>query len=378
MKVKKIFIDKVMSKIGIGTYKGEINKAADLEWEKSILYGIKKGINVIDTAQKYRNGKSEELIGKIFSRPQIKRENFTIISKAGLLPEYVKKKIDNNIIKIDKKNYIKKLDFCIDPRYMSWSIENSLNKMKLKYIDYYLIHNPEHALELKNGEEKLINSFKVLEKKRDEGKISLYGMASWSGFRIGKESNKYINIERLLNIVKKKFGKNHGFRCLEIPFSIGMPDVASYRTLSGKSLKNFSLEEKISIFISAPMYEGKIIELLNLNLLFNNMKKFEKVDLESKKFKISLPESINSSLRLFRLLINLKRKKIYLKKYLKKLSRSKSMYVCFLNFVKYQDFCKVILAGFDKEKYCKENLNLLDAYNKKIERSSRQLLKKII
>ena len=66
------------------------NNLKDKEILKSIFYGLKRGINVIDTAQKYRNGRSERLIRKVLKKN--KRETLIILTKVGLLPNYVKKK----------------------------------------------------------------------------------------------------------------------------------------------------------------------------------------------------------------------------------------------------------------------------------------------
>ena len=62
MKYKYLFDGKKISRFGFGLYKGENSNKGDTEMLKSIIYGLKKGINVIDTAQRYRNGRSEKII----------------------------------------------------------------------------------------------------------------------------------------------------------------------------------------------------------------------------------------------------------------------------------------------------------------------------
>lgn len=376
MKQIQLYRGKKASCVGIGTYKGLDNLQSDKKWFKSIKYGLKNNINIIDTAQKYRNGRSEKLIGKIISSLKIKREKIIVITKACLYPEYVKKIIQKKKLKINKKNIIKKENFCIDPNYISWSVDNSLNNMKLKYIDYFLIHNPELILNDRNGEKKILKAIEILEKKRSEGKIIFYGIASWSGFRQDKDSKFYLDLNRILNFIKKKFGKNHGFRALEVPFSLGMIDILNYTTKNNLDLKKLAKKEQFNIFASAPIYEGKISELINLNELFNRPEKF--FIKKNKKFKISYPESINSYNRLVQLLKRYKFKNIYLKKILPKLSENSLYSTSFLNFVRYQKFISVTLAGLDNLDLIKKNLRYLKKENKKIKLISRKLLRDII
>lgn len=376
MKKIQLYRGKKASSIGIGTFKGSDSHTSDKTWYKSLKHALNNNINIIDTAQKYRNGRSEKLIGKIISSLKIKREKIIIITKACLYPTYVKEIIQKKTFKINKKNIIKKEDFCIDPNYINWSVDNSLNKMQLKYIDYFLIHNPELILKDRNGETKILKAFEILEKKRSEGKIMFYGIASWSGFRQDKNSKFYLDLSKILNFIKKKFGKNHGFRALEIPFSLGMTDTFNYKTKNNLDLRKLAKKEQFNIFASAPMYEGKISELINLNELFNKPEKF--FNKKNKKFKISYPESINSYNRLVQLLERFKSKNIYLKRILPKLSENSFYSTSFLNFVRYQKFISVTLAGFDDLNLTKKILPYLKKENKNIKLISRKLMQDII
>ena len=160
---------------------------------------------------------------------------FTKPSKA--IPNYIKK---NNILKklsVKKSNCFPEMDFCIDPKYINWSVENSLKLMNTNYIDFYLLHNPEIALLHKNGYKKIIDALKTLEKKRKEKKILYYGVATWNGFRRFGKNNRQLNIEKILQNLKKNLDGDHGFRCIEAPISIGMPDILNFKT----SLINLSL-----------------------------------------------------------------------------------------------------------------------------------------
>ena len=59
--------------------------------DKSLEFGLMRGINVIDTAQNYRNGRSENVVGKVIKKLEgggsFNRKDIFISTKAGLLSE---------------------------------------------------------------------------------------------------------------------------------------------------------------------------------------------------------------------------------------------------------------------------------------------------
>jgi aryl-alcohol dehydrogenase-like predicted oxidoreductase len=84
MKFKKLFNQKLVSNIGFGLFSkysqinaqfADENEPPDYENKllEAIFFGLKKGINVIDAAQNYRNGKSEKTIGKVLSKKVFKK-----------------------------------------------------------------------------------------------------------------------------------------------------------------------------------------------------------------------------------------------------------------------------------------------------------------
>ena len=78
-----------LSSIGIGMYKGMKNPKGDKHWEKSLIFGILNGINVIDNAIRYRGQLSEKLLGKVIANliknKKITRKEIFITSKVGLI-----------------------------------------------------------------------------------------------------------------------------------------------------------------------------------------------------------------------------------------------------------------------------------------------------
>lgn len=373
IKFNKLYDGRKISTIGFGLYKGEISKSYDDQLIKAINYGIAKGINVIDTAQKYRNGRSEKILKRV-KKLKNDRENFIIISKAGLIPEYVKK---SNILKklnVKKNNCFMQNDFCIDPKYIDWSLDNSLKLMGTKYIDFYLLHNPEYALFLKDGYKKIFNIFELLEKKRSEGKILYYGIATWSGLRRYK-SNKYrLNLSKIFKHLEKKFGVNHGLRCLEAPLSIGMPDILNYKISKGNNLFNFLIKKKVNFFTSATLYEGNLEKLSNLNKIYNLTMLSKDSHNEYSPIDISFPKSENSIRRFFILLENYRKNNLSLNYLSKNLSKFKNIFGLAINFIKIFDNTKSNLIGMEQKEYVTNNIK---EYNYNLKNKDVKLIKKI-
>ena len=78
-----------LSSIGLGTYLGEADDAADADYTDAITTALQSGINTLDTAINYRHQRSERNIGaalaKLVSAAEITREEVFISTKAGYL-----------------------------------------------------------------------------------------------------------------------------------------------------------------------------------------------------------------------------------------------------------------------------------------------------
>ena len=127
--------------IGYGTY--QIRKKSEIE--NSIKIAYDNGYRLFDTAVMYGN---ENLIGNVFIKHKIPREDIFITTK--ILPS------DMTYEKSKK------------------SIEESLKKLKLKYIDMVLIHWPE----VKKKEDR-INVWKAMEESVNEGKVKCIGVSNF-------------------------------------------------------------------------------------------------------------------------------------------------------------------------------------------------------
>ena len=364
---------KDLSSIGFGLYRGEESDKGNEEWMESLLFGIENGINIIDTAQKYRNGQSEKIVGLVLNQllkvNKITREELFISTKAGLLPNYLIESDYLSKIGVDKRyiNYDQK--FCMDPKYISWSVDRSLERMNLNYLDGFLLHNPEIALLFDDGEEKLFECLKILEQKSIEGKIKYYGLATWNGLRREPMSKYHIDLSLIIKRLYECFGEENHFKIIEAPLSIGMPAILSYRssTQENMSLRNIIKDYNLIFLSSASLYEGHINELIELNKIFGYVNESDSPN-EDHAAKISFPVSENSLKQLFELLINLKKNDIELSEMLKIIEPNKSNVFCAaLNIVRSTEFVNCALVGMENIKYTKENIQIL--YGPKLDSS---------
>jgi len=102
-------------------------KQDDLSSQKTLKRAIELGINLIDTAPVYGNGRSERVIGQ-FLRQQKLRDKIVLATKVGLRWEKPNSEISFECLK--KKSILKEVD-------------DSLRRLNTDVIDLYQVHYPD-------------------------------------------------------------------------------------------------------------------------------------------------------------------------------------------------------------------------------------------
>ena len=152
-----------MSAIGIGhsviDSSDKRKNISDSERIKLLRCSLDCGMNLIDTAENYGNGKSEEIIGKTL----VKSERDKIYISTKVSPENLN---FNGVIK---------------------SCHDSLKRLQTDYIDIYQIHWPNPDVELKE-------TFDALNKLKDSGFIKHIGVSNFSNY-LYRQAKEYANIE---------------------------------------------------------------------------------------------------------------------------------------------------------------------------------------
>ena len=130
METKQLITSK-LPLLGFGTWKiggnMEPDTSKDALYVDIIKQAIRLGIRHIDTAEMYGNGHAEEIIGTVlkemFSGNEIKREELFITSKVW-----------HNHLRYDD---------------LIASCRKSLKRLGIDYLDLYLIHWPNHDVDMK-------------------------------------------------------------------------------------------------------------------------------------------------------------------------------------------------------------------------------------
>lgn len=144
--------DVTIPKIGFGTWKIGGGSYADPKLDSHSLAALRSalesGYTHFDTAEYYAGGHCEELVGRAIRESGKKREEIFITTKVS--PEHL--------------SYKDALKAC----------ESSLRRLKMDYIDLYLIHWPPRSLS------KLDEAFPALNKLVREGRVRHLGVSNFN------------------------------------------------------------------------------------------------------------------------------------------------------------------------------------------------------
>lgn len=139
---------------------------------------LQNGINLIDTAYAYGNGRSEELIGEVLQENEFDRSRVIIATKAAHVPG--QKGVFNN-----------------SPEFLTRSVEEALRRLQTDYIDIFYIHFPDKETP-KN------EAVAALHKLKEAGKIRAIGVSNFSMTQL-KEANQ----DGYVDVVEDKFSLIH-------------------------------------------------------------------------------------------------------------------------------------------------------------------------
>ena len=266
-----------LSSLGIGTYLGNADQATDKSYADSVIRSIQLGSNVIDTAANYRFQRSERSIGQalaMLTREQgFDRSELLICTKGGYLPfdgtqpRDVRDYIETTFVQTGVASWE---DFvggvhCMTPGYLQNQLEQSLRNMDIDCVDVYYIHNPESQLGYISESEfyyRLRMAFDRLEENRANGKLQWYGLATWNGFRVSNQSREYHSLSRIVETAQQAGGENHGFRFVQLPYNLAMPEALTLmnQRINDEDLTMLEAADQLGITViaSASMLQGRV------------------------------------------------------------------------------------------------------------------------
>jgi aryl-alcohol dehydrogenase-like predicted oxidoreductase len=268
-----------LSSIGLGTYLGEPDDAADQAYIEAIETGLRSGVNVLDTAINYRHQRSERNIGiaikRLIESSQFERDEVLVCTKAGYLSfdgdpptdprgYFQREYIETGIL--DPRDLAGGMH-CMSTAYLENQIERSRRNLGLETIDLFYIHNPESQLGEVSREvfrQRLKEAFAMLERQVKAGKLEYYGVATWSAFRVAHSSRDYIDLFDLARMAYEVGGEHHRFRFIQLPFNLAMPEaygLINQRTEKEKmSVLSAAARLGIAVMGSATLYQARLAQ----------------------------------------------------------------------------------------------------------------------
>lgn len=269
--------DLFLSSIGIGTYLGNADDATDQKYRDSVVRAVQLGANVVDSATNYRFQRSERAIGdalnSLITEHGYQRDEIIVCTKGGYIPfdgappRNVRDYLEETFVKPGICNFD---DFvggshCMTPAYLQNQLDQSLRNLNLDCIDVYYIHNPESQLGYVSEQEfyyRVGLAFERLEENRKQGKLRYFGVATWNGFRVSQESKEYHSLSRLVEVAASVGGVDHGFRFIQLPFNLGMPEALTLinHEVNGESMTTLEAADVLGITVvsSASILQGRV------------------------------------------------------------------------------------------------------------------------
>ncbi|KAI8366674.1 NADP-dependent oxidoreductase domain-containing protein [Radiomyces spectabilis] len=212
---------KPVSRIGFGAYRVSTD-----EHGQALRDALQAGVNVIDTGANFENGirlcrngagASEKVIGKTLQDLQVERENLTLISKSGYLSSAEAALFhEKEAVQITDKSF-----HSLSPKVFEKQIAQSLDRLRTKKLDIFMINAPERMLTAKNKVytlnhlyKDLETAFKYLDTLVSDGTIGGYGICSNS--MALPTAVDHISLADVL----KSCNQPSNFQAIQVPFNL--------------------------------------------------------------------------------------------------------------------------------------------------------------
>jgi aryl-alcohol dehydrogenase-like predicted oxidoreductase len=268
-----------LSSLGIGTYIGPPDGPTDLAVEQAVAVCLTSGrVNVLDTAINYRHQRAERSVGRalanLVGRGEVQRDEVFVATKNGYLapdaesetpvPRWVEKElVGPGILRTDDI-----VDGChaMSRSYLTDQFDRSRRNLGLATVDLLYLHNAADAhipvVGLDEFAHRLEEAFRLYEGFRERGLLRFYGLATWDCLRARPEDPGFFALEVAVRLARKVGGDGHGFRFVQFPFNLAMPEAATLRNqpVDGSRMTLFDAAAHLGVacFTSVPLVQGQL------------------------------------------------------------------------------------------------------------------------
>lgn len=265
-----------VSRIGFGGYRVHEH---DPDHREALREAIRSGINLIDTSFNYTDGSSERVIGQtlldLINEGTVRRDEIVLVTKAGFIQGAVhteakklreRGELWNDVIELPNDVW-----HSISPDFLTYSITQSLQRLKVDTIDVLLIHNPEVFFKAsrRNIEERklflnrMAQAFKHLEAEVERGRIKYFGVSS-NGFPEPENQSTHVPLKKLYELAKQAGGENHHFAVIQFPFNIFEANPVLFPQQEGEILLDVAKKLELGVLTNRPLNslrEGRVVRL---------------------------------------------------------------------------------------------------------------------
>ena len=269
-----------VSQAGFGCYRTSTGVA---HHKSALQKALCEGINLIDTSSNYADGESESLVGEVLANliasGQLSREQIVVVSKVGYLQgqnyELSRKRKQAGQPFPELVEYGEGLEHCIHPEFLMDQLNRSLERLKLKTLDFYLLHNPEyylewaqkncHALEAARTEyyRRIRKAFEYLEEEVVRGRIRYYGISS-NTFPAAADQPDFTCLATVWDIAES-LAASHHFRLVQLPLNLMEAGaVLEKNQPGGDSVLEFAQHKGLGVLVNRPLnafYNNQLIRL---------------------------------------------------------------------------------------------------------------------
>lgn len=189
-----------LSRIGFGCHL--VTLGSDTH-RRAMVHALQLGCNLFDTSANYMEGASEALIGQVLAE-QPDAEAF-VVTKSGVV-------LDPGVEAHDP--------VFLEPDTLGRSLTGSLERLRRRTVDAYLLHNPEVQLAVDPDRfyPRLRHALEFLEHQVHSGRIRYYGISS-NTFHQSTDEPTTIDLRRVLSIAEE-IASDHHFRFVEFPYNL--------------------------------------------------------------------------------------------------------------------------------------------------------------
>jgi aryl-alcohol dehydrogenase-like predicted oxidoreductase len=266
-----------LSSVGLGTYLGGHDAKTDGLYLAAVKQAVASGCNVFDSAINYRCQRSERVIGQALAElirdGECRRDEILISTKGGFIPYDGAPPKDSYAYLQQtflEPGIVQAADIvadchCMTPAYLRHQLDQSLANLGLGCLDVYYLHNPEMQLDEVTREEfqaRMGAAFAVLEEAAGQGKVRVYGTATWNGYRASPGTQGHLSLEALVQLAEAAGGQRHRFKILQLPYNIGMLEALTQQTQSfkGSSVSLFEAAKAFDTYVmsSATILQGQL------------------------------------------------------------------------------------------------------------------------